>query len=73
MTLHELFDRWNEIQKLRSGNQGSEQDWLSEELNLLEAMRLLGCIAIPGEPSNIHALISDRHRRLEAVLRKRKD
>jgi len=73
MMLQELFDRWNEIQKLRSGNEGREQDWLSEELNLLEAMRLLDCRAIPDEPSNIQALISDRHRRLEAILRKRKD
>jgi len=71
MMLHELFDRWNEIQKQRSGNEGSEQDFLSEELNLLEAMRLLDSKAIPGEPSNIQALIIDRHHRLEVFLRKR--
>jgi hypothetical protein len=72
MMLQELYDRWNEIQKLRSGSEGSERDLLSEELNLLEAMRILGCKAIPGETSGIQVLISERHKRMEEALRKRK-
>ena len=70
----ELYERWGEIQKLNSGNQtaGNALDRLEEELNLLEALRIQGCKTIPGETSNIQALIDDRHRRMDEVLRKRK-
>jgi hypothetical protein len=72
--LQELFDRWVELQKPNSETQsiGSQQDRIAEELNILEALRLLNCKAIPGETSDIHSLIKDRHRQMEETLRKRK-
>ena len=73
MMLQELLDRWNEIQKWRSENQagGNEQDWVAEELNILEALRILGCKEIPGTTPEIQFLISDRHKRLGDLLKKR--
>jgi len=72
MMFQELYDRWVEIQKQRSETTGSEQERVAEELNILEALRLLDCKAIPGETSDIQDLIKDRHRKLEDLLRKRK-
>jgi hypothetical protein len=75
MTLQELFDKWTEIRKQNSGNHtaGNEQERIAEELNVLEALRIHGCTTIPGETSDIKSLINDRHRQMEAVLRKRKE
>jgi len=68
--LQELLDRWNEIQKLRSENQGgNEQDWIAEELNILEALRILGCRRIAEV--DVQYLISERHKRMGDLLRKR--
>jgi hypothetical protein len=73
MMLQELYDRWTEIQKQKIQNQtaGSTQDCVAEELNILEALRICGCKAIPGETTNVQVLINDRHKKLEEVLRKR--
>ena len=72
MTLQELYDRWAEIQKQKSGGQtgGGAQDIISEELNILEALRLCDCKAIPGETADVQVLINERHKQLEEVLRK---
>lgn len=68
--LQELFDRWAEIQKQYGGN---ETDRIAEELNILEALRISGCAEIPGEKSDVRTLLSDRHRKMEEALRKRKE
>jgi hypothetical protein len=75
MMLQELYDRWIEIQKQKIGDQTGEsgQDLISEELNILEALRLCGCKAVPGETADIQVLISDRHKRLQELLRKSRE
>ena len=73
--LHELYDRWDEIQKRnREGpSAGSEQDRIAEELNILEALRLLNCKAIPGEDLSVDTLLRERHKQMEQASRKRKE
>ncbi len=70
--MQELYGRWAEIQKQFNtpGNHtdGEIQDRLSEELNILEALRLLGRKTIPGEELDIEALLADRHRRLQEII-----
>lgn len=72
--LQELHERWAAIQKRYSQNQSGEtpQERISEELNLLETLRLAGGKSIPGETSDIEALINERHKQLEEILRKRR-
>ena len=70
--MQELYDRWNEIQK-QYGGEGDQtleqiQERLSHELNVLEALRLVGCTRIPGEKLDVLSLISDRDKRLEDVV-----
>jgi len=72
--LQELYDRWAEIQKQKIGKPTtvSDEERIEKELNLLEALRIQGCKVVPGETSDIRALISDRHRQMDEALRMRK-
>jgi hypothetical protein len=69
MIMQVLLDRWAEI---KSGNNGGTPttDRVSEELNLLEALRFAGLHTIPGETSDIEVLINERHRRLTEMREK---
>jgi len=68
--MKELFDKWSEIQKQpRHGmpTVGSVQQRISEELQVLEALRAAGCLQIPGEAFDVRFLIDDRHRLLREM------
>jgi hypothetical protein len=73
MMLQELYDRWTEIQKQYSEGkmEANTPERISEELNILEALRIFGGKAIPGEISDVQVLIDKRYRQLEEILRKR--
>jgi len=73
MTLQELYDRWTEIQKQSSEGKMATNtpERVSEELNILEALRIVGCRSIPGETSDVQVLISERNKQLEEILHKR--
>jgi hypothetical protein len=69
--MQQLFDRWTEIQKQYGATNpigGQIQDRLSDELNVLEALRLVGCTRIPGEAADVQSLINDRHQKLQEIV-----
>ena len=76
MMLQELYQKWNEIQKQFGGSKkcsmAEAQERIYEELNILEALRLLNCRTIPGETSDVQVLIAERHRQMEEILQKAK-
>jgi hypothetical protein len=73
MMLQELYERWAEIQKEDSEGKmaANRPERISEELNILEALRISGCKVIPGETSGVQVLIDKRYKQLEEILRKR--
>ena len=62
--MQELLDKWAEIKKRIIAGETPSAGGISEELNLLEALRLAGVKSIPGETFDVEFLISDRHRLL---------
>lgn len=59
-----LLDRWAEIKMRNKAGGTPTAGSVSEELNLLEALRFSGLYTIPGETLDVESLINDRHRRL---------
>jgi hypothetical protein len=74
MMLQELYDRWTDIQKRYGESQTTESppERIEEELNILEALRIFGGKAIPGETADVQVLITERHKKWDEVLRERK-
>lgn len=68
--MQELLDKWAEIKKRIIAGETPTADSISEELNLLEALRLAGIKAIPGDTFDVDFLINDRHRLLSDMSAK---
>ena len=68
--MNKLLTKWFEIQKQpRQGTEtvASVQERVSEELQVLEALRNAGWSQIPGEEFDVTFLIQDRHRLLREM------
>jgi hypothetical protein len=68
--MKELLDKWSDIQRQpRHGvpTVGSVQQRISEELQILEALRAAGCTHIPDEPFDVQFFIDDRRRLLREM------
>ena len=68
--MKELFEKWADLQKQSDHGMatvGTVQQRISDELQILEALRAFGCSQIPGEAFDIPFLIEDRHRLLREM------
>jgi hypothetical protein len=68
--MNKLLTKWSEIQKEPRQSMetvGSVQERVSEELQVLEALRAAGWSQIPGEAFDVQFLIQDRHRLLREM------
>lgn len=68
--MNKLLTKWSEIQKQpRQGPEtvDSVREHVSEELQVLGALRAAGWSQIPGELLDVQSLIKDRHRLLREM------